>query len=361
MQNTNFNLNNIALASWLVLPILFVWISTNYLIGINRHTFWEVNSNPKENQTVTIPINSQPKEISSLEWQHTGLITLWFDDAWASQYSIAYPLLQEKGFSAALAVPTQLINFDDYMSWSQIKLLNYKGWEIDSHTRHHECDTKKLTDEFIVDELKGAQEDLLAEGIKSDNFVSPCGIVSTKLDTSVKEYYLSNRTSFPGLNPLPIENPYGLKVKAVRWSTTPQEVNQWIEDARNSKSWLILMFHQIQNKQEEYATTPDNFREIINIVANSKLPVVLPSQVLNMVDSQEDQNIEESTTSAKIKSDIPTKVNARNLPSTKGKIIAKVNPGQSYPLLEKKDDWYLLEIESEATSSAWVFKQYIEQ
>ncbi|MCL4384247.1 polysaccharide deacetylase family protein [Patescibacteria group bacterium] len=277
------NNNRIFFISWLVIPVVLVWLSTNYLIGLNRQTKWQTENNPKESQaqiqsaTDVIDENIQP-----IKWNGQGLVTIGFDDAWNSQFGVAYPILEARHLKATLAVPTGLVGDPDYMSWSQIRMLSHKGWEITSHTRNHSCNPTDMTDAYVSEELGGAKVDLKNHGIIANNFVSPCGVNTPNIINTAKEDYLSLRTSGDGYNDLPVTDPYGLKVQAVEWNTTPADVASWLATARNKKQWVIIVFHQIQNDQSKYATSIDKFTTMMDEVANSGLQVVLPTQALEL-------------------------------------------------------------------------------
>lgn len=259
--------------SWLIIPFLGVALSMGFLVGLTRHPSWESNAYiPK---TVTA-------SFSQLNWQKTGLITLWFDDAWKSQYTTAYPILEKYNLVGSLAVPTKLIGYDAYMNWPQVKYLQHKGWEINSHTRTHNCAANNLTLEQVEEELRGAQKDLDELGLFSESFVTPCGADSPIISEVAKKYYLSLRTSEAGLNDIPVKNPYRIKAYPIYSYTPIDEVKTWIDQARDNHSWLILMFHQVDEEAAQYTVNPVTFEKIIETVSKSKLPVVLPTQVLHL-------------------------------------------------------------------------------
>lgn len=364
MKLENFR---IFLASWLILPLILVWMSTNYLVGLNRHPVWEVTDTPHENTEVLGKFTeSGESDIQKIHWTGQGMVTLWFDDAWVSQFTVAYPMLEEKGMVGSLAVPTGMIGFDDYMSWNQIRLLQYKGWEINSHTIHHSCDPNELTPEYVEHELSGALEELNAHGIRALHFVTPCGLVSDLYTVDAKKYYLSLRTTIDGFNELPIINPYGLKVQAVEWKTTPEDIQRWVDEAKEKHYWLILMFHQIQKDESRFATTPQNLSKILDIIQNSGLQTVLPTQATQLI---VDRLPEPPPTPTLIPTPAATirilrtptgYLRVRDNPRANAKTVAQVKPGDTYKLLDTVLDWYLIEIKTETGTSGWVSKNYTE-
>jgi hypothetical protein len=194
------------------------------------------------------------------------------------------------------------------------------------------------------------------------NFVTPCGIDNPAYNQAVKQTYLSLRSSYGGYNPLPVSDPYNLKVQAITWNTTPEQVVGWIQDANASRSWLILMFHQIQLKEEKYAVSPANFRKMVEAVALSKIPVVLPAQALQLVDdASEPENSTEASPSASVtigKTAAET-LRVRIEPNFDATVSAWVKTGQSYRVIETQNDWLLIDLNSSATPSGWISKRYV--
>ncbi len=294
MKLDNFR---ILMPSWLLVPIIMVWLSTSYLMGLTRKPVWETSANPKDAVLSATAVNqANIPEIERIHWENKGLVTLWFDDAWLSQFTTALPLLEDHSMVGALAVPTGMVGFDDYMSWNQIGLLQSKGWEIASHTVSHSCEPDELTEEFLDKELKQSLADLNTHGIRALHFVTPCGTNSDLIPKIAKNYYISLRTTVDGFNPLPVSNPYALKVQAVEWNTTPEQVAKWLEEARKKKYWLILMFHQIQNEELRFATTPARLAQMLDLIRGSDLKVVLPTQATQLII---DTEMQEATPEAK--------------------------------------------------------------
>lgn len=285
MKQQKIKKERVVLISWVILPILAVWLTTNYLIGALRQPSWSKTVESVASDQILLAMvknNESLTPITKFEWQKTGLVTLWFDDAWISQFTIGYPLLEEKKMNAALAVTTQLIGFEAYMQWNQVKLLQYKGWEITAHSRTHVCDVSKMDSQMIKSEIVGSQQDLIALGLRSANYVTPCGVDTPEMLDLIKKQYISLRGSEQGFNPIPVIEPFALKVQPITPSTSAEQVLGWLEEAKQNSSWVILMFHQIDLSNAEYSVTPARYREIIEVVEKSQLPVVLPTQILEI-------------------------------------------------------------------------------
>jgi len=64
-------------------------------------------------------------------------IAITFDDGWAEQYSVAFPLLQKYGMKATFYVPSSYTIGGRVVTWEQLEALRDAGMEIGSHTRKH--------------------------------------------------------------------------------------------------------------------------------------------------------------------------------------------------------------------------------
>lgn len=268
------------LVTWLLLPAIMVWFSINYLIGLGHRVVWDngtsntsTQSGVITNKSVTVPYH----------WRGEGVVTIWFDDAWASQYVHAAPLLEDHHWLAALAVPTGSVGFDSYMNWNQISLLYQKGWEITSHTVNHNCDSQLMSLEYIDTELKHSREVLNSHGFNVLHFVSPCGVDSDLIKMYAKKYYQTQRLTTEGLNDIPVTDPYALKSYSIQWNTSLSDIKSWLDLASQNHQWLILVFHQIQFQEDKYAVTPEKISQIINLISESGLPVILPSQAVQLI------------------------------------------------------------------------------
>jgi len=271
--------------SWIIIPILGMWIATNYLVGIFKEPRWTKTQAENMNMQ-TMAHTEGTNEPPSYHWKGEGLITFWFDDAWDSQYFVAFPLLKEKGFKAALAVPSKAIGWDTYMNWAQVRRLSYQGWEITAHSRSHECDVARLNTQTLEDELIGSKEDLKNQGYEVSLYVPPCGVITPQLLDLVKNHYLGLRTSDTELNLLPVKDPYNLQIVEVQTDITLENVKLWINETKINGAWLILMFHKIDLSFEQFSTRPQILKEIINEVQRSKVKVILPSEALNLIDDR---------------------------------------------------------------------------
>lgn len=64
-------------------------------------------------------------------------IIITFDDGHLNNYTTAFPIMQELGFTGVLYIVTNYMGADHYMNADQIKEMAAAGWEVGSHSVSH--------------------------------------------------------------------------------------------------------------------------------------------------------------------------------------------------------------------------------
>jgi hypothetical protein len=277
---------NLEMLQWLIVPTLLIWFAASYLLGVAYQPVWQEHQSQNNLPQILAKADMSQATLNTpkFTWEHTGLVTFWFDDGWLTQYTTAAPILHSYNYPAAISISTDLIGYDAYMFWGQVKrLMHVYNWEITAHSRTHNCEREDFTAEILKNEIIGSQQDLLARGIRPEIYVVPCGKSTPELIQIVKDNYSAMRDATGGLNPIPVVNPYTIHAFTVHDNVSLDQVRQWLKQAKTEKLWLILMFHQIDNSGGEYSLNPNNFEQIVSVVNQAGLPIVLPSQVLNII------------------------------------------------------------------------------
>ncbi len=211
------------------------------------------------------------------------LLTLTFDDGWASQYTTAWPLLKNYNFLSTFYITTGFINTSQYMTATQITNLRDNGNQIAAHTITHPHLTT-LTDTKLRSELVDSQTYLKnAFGVLANDFASPYGEVDARVLSAIRTYYRSHRGVISGYNYKDSFDIYDLKVQNILITTTPGDVQSWITEAKRTNSWLILVYHEVDQGGDLYSTTPANFASQLSVISQSGIPVVTLDQALNEV------------------------------------------------------------------------------
>ena len=197
-------------------------------------------------------------------------VSFTFDDAYLSAFTQAAPTLSKYGITGTEYAPTNCIGSkgtcpadtaSTYMSWDQVTALkNTYNWEIGAHTVNH-TPISRLSNANLVKDITTANQAFATHGISPTAFASPKGDYSASALATIAKYYASHRGFHDtGYNTYPY-NDYILRVQQVQVGVSVAQVKSYIDTAKASGQWLILVFHEIQptpnpNPLEyEYATS----------------------------------------------------------------------------------------------------------
>ena len=109
-------------------------------------------------------------------------IILTFDDSWGSQYTNAFPIMKQYGFTGVLYTVVGYMNKTsglptdpNYLTTDQLKEMAAAGWEIGSHTETHQNVTV-MTDDQLHYEILQSRKDLEQQlGVPILTFAYPFG------------------------------------------------------------------------------------------------------------------------------------------------------------------------------------------
>jgi peptidoglycan/xylan/chitin deacetylase (PgdA/CDA1 family) len=208
-----------------------------------------------------------------------GLLSITFDDGMASQYVNGVLPLQKHRLVATFYLTSDLLGRPDYMSGTQTRDLINRGHEIASHTFSHPYLTC-LTPNELQHELTRSKETLesFSQGIA--HFASPFGDYDTNVLESVKKHYASHRTVNDGFNARDTFDLYRIKVQNIRLTTTVDDVRAWIEQAAREKTWLVLVYHQLNEAGDFWSVTPRNFERQLWEIEQSGIHTATIGQAL---------------------------------------------------------------------------------
>ncbi len=177
-----------------------------------------------------------------------GLVSIDFDDGWKNIYTNGLPLLQKYGLPSTQYIISGNIGTTGYMTKAQIKAFQTQGSEIGSHTVDH-ADLTTLTAAQLNTELSQSQATLRSNFGSSvaSEFATPYGSYNDTVLTAVKKYYVSHRSTDVGFNSKDNFNPYNIVVQNVTATTTVAQVKAWVQQAQTQKTWLVLVYHQVEN------------------------------------------------------------------------------------------------------------------
>lgn len=219
------------------------------------------------------------------------LITLTFDDGWRSQYVNALPILDDFGFKATFYIISGWLEKKSQyaMMADHVVDIHNKGHEIGSHSVSHPSLPfhfwKNEKEEIFAS--KEALEKLIGAKVKS--FAYPYGRYNDKIIRLVQEAGYENARAVNGISNNGFRGfnfntsfPFEIACKSVKRDTNLGEVRDWIEIAKRNGFWLILNFHQIDEKPYAWGCKPEMLRNICQMVKIYDLAVEPLSKARNL-------------------------------------------------------------------------------
>jgi hypothetical protein len=67
---------------------------------------------------------------------------------------------------------------------------------------------------------------------------------------------------------------YALKTMEINSSTTLEQLESWTRSAMDNRTWLILMFHQVDNSGNRYGTSPAQIQSYVDFLVDNGIPTV---------------------------------------------------------------------------------------
>lgn len=213
------------------------------------------------------------------------MVTLTFDDSEEDNVTTVLPLTQQLGFKFTQCFATTFIEGNQ----KQVnRVLQFKkaGEEICGHTVTHPFLTQ-LSQSKLTYELQHSQQYLQKiTGEPIDMFASPYGDYNQQVNNEIKKYYKAHRTVDEGYNSKDNLNPYRLRVQNMLSTTTQEEFQSWLDQAKADHTWLIVVYHRVANDPEQYDTTPAKFQQQMAALKASGMKVLTLSAGLKAAQSQ---------------------------------------------------------------------------
>ena len=162
-------------------------------------------------------LNVRNWELNSKARQQKGFTIFRSDDGRIEELTVAFPIFQSKGVPLNIAVVSDWVGNNNFLSQEQLlELQNKYGWEILSHSKTHPTTSAGKT--LIPDlpesearrEFEESKNDLIRMGLNVQSYAHVGGQYKTRDRRLTREYYrsamVSDRGRFGGLNKLPLES-----------------------------------------------------------------------------------------------------------------------------------------------------------
>ena len=209
------------------------------------------------------------------------IVSIDFDDGFLSAYRYGIPLFNAAGFPVTAYIITGDLQHSGNIDLTEIKALEAAGNEIGAHTITHPHLTN-VSEARAIDEICGSREALLRLGILTTTFAYPDGYSDPAVESIVKDAgFIGARDTEAGLNDAAID-PYELKSYQVTAATTLPEIEYAIAQAVQTKGWLILTFHRVDDTGNSISVPHQLIRGLIAYLKKDRIPVVTNAEGLAM-------------------------------------------------------------------------------
>ena len=212
-----------------------------------------------------------------------GVVSIDFDDGDESGYVNGLPIVQAVGFKTTQFIVTKHLDTPGYVTTGQVLAMQDSGHEIGAHTRTH-LPLSTLTAAQQQDEIVGSLTDLKTLGVNATSFAYPYGDYNdTTLSIVGDAGFLSARTTQRGFNDSSsnrlLLKSYIIGPEGINTLTT---INDAIDEAQTNGTWLILVFHRIDETGQKASIPHEFLQQIVNHLVQQKTPVVTTRAALDM-------------------------------------------------------------------------------
>lgn len=226
-------------------------------VDLTRVTDMQISAVDNGNGPVTVWLGG----LEAVKRPERGVVTVVFDDARSGVYELAVPHMQRFGVRASVAVITDLVGVEGFLTLDQMHLLErFAGWEM---VAHHVSELPAggfdtLAEADLRYELEGVKRWLIENGFRrgADVIAYPYGGFNAGSLEAVRQYFAAGRTILQsaGLETMPPADPYRIRALSVVGTDSVDALKAAIDRAAREKSWLVLVFHQLSNEVTEYDT-----------------------------------------------------------------------------------------------------------
>lgn len=211
------------------------------------------------------------------ESKQTLVVCISFDDADATVYEYAFPILEQYGYRATVFVNSGTVGIPGIVTWKQLENLkqNYH-WEIGGHTYNH-VDLTSLTVEQAENEISMDLDSLSAHGLAPVTFALPFGHSPCEYYDTILKYYKNIRT----INNITMVNPINRSILGsfANSSLNADErlIDRVLQGMLEKENLIILRFHMINPNLEGQSNncTPATFLKFVQKLHSLDV-IVLP-------------------------------------------------------------------------------------
>ncbi len=216
-------------------------------------------------------------------------IAITFDDGINTDYTVAFPLMEERGIKGTTYVITERIGVGHSLSWEQIKALKDAGWEIGCHTHTHARLTE-LTKEEIIKQMKAVDNAFETKGLSPPkHHAYPFGLFDCSVVETVKDYRKTARSAY--FNKSHESSSIDLyRMQAAQAYLHSKEdlksLIQIIDYTVDNNLILIIFTHDVRENAGQYGAEPLYFEKLLDYIVEKQVKTGTIQDVYEYIKTQ---------------------------------------------------------------------------
>lgn len=216
-----------------------------------------------------------------------GVLTIDFDDNYASVYEYALPAMSAYGFrGTAFIINDTVGSHASYMDMAQVReLQDFHGWEINAHSHTaaaHTAGFTNMTVEALDVELRAAKAWLLDNGFNGQHLAYPGGQFNTDVVRVASRYFTTSRTVKLDATWITPTRPHEVMGIPVTNVTDVATMKLHVDRAKQSGIPRHLIFHRFEpgaSATNAIAWGADQFAELMEYIATQGVPVATHGEI----------------------------------------------------------------------------------
>ncbi|MBM9466549.1 polysaccharide deacetylase family protein [Nakamurella leprariae] len=220
-----------------------------------------------------------------------GLLTLTFDDSFASQATVALPELAERSLRGSVVpILGRLDTGPEHLSRRDVDEMIAQGWEVTAHAltdETHQLGSARMTEQQREHEFTELRRQHAEMGWTADTFAYPGGWWSAEAGAHALRHFTGVRSAYAALTETwPPTEPDRIRTVLVMPSTHPDgaALAAEIDRAMAHRAWTVLTFHGLVAAGGAALTpldTPaDAFRALLDRIVELDVPVLTLREAL---------------------------------------------------------------------------------
>ncbi len=215
---------------------------------------------------------------------HAGVISLAFDDGWADVADVAFPLMEQYGFTGTVYAIPELVGVSRwglrYMNQQELYELQQAGWEIGAHGEFPLTDLEMSE---VTQHLSYSSQWLAASGFTDKgSYAYANGMYDAQILEHVAELFETGRTINPRADTLGFASRLQLSALSVYPDLAQTDIEQMVRRAVADGGWLIIAFHQLKEVSEYDTQFPiGRFEDLLQFLARERVQVMTVAEAWN--------------------------------------------------------------------------------